>query len=305
MLEVREAAPATRERILGEAWSAGTVGIEERGDGSLLIYARLPDAARLRAAVVACGSSVVSATRDVELRPWSEDWKRGLTASSISPRLRIRPPFVDAPLRPGQVEVVVDPGQAFGTGVHPSTQLALAWVDRICESDTRAGRRSSWLDLGTGTGVLGLAALALGAERVLGMDLDPLATRAARACASQNRQTERFEVVCGSLDAIRAHGFDRVVANLLRNELLPLAGAIADRLVADGLLLVSGLLDRDQPVVVACFARLGFALVGRLEQPDADGETWVGLCLERPGRGAREGLGPIGPGRPRSGVAGC
>src|SRR5207249_3755458 len=117
----------------------------------------------------------------------------------VSERLRIRASFEPSPPRAGQRDLVIDPGQAFGTGGHESTRLALAWIDDL---RGELGAPPGILDVGTGTGVLALAALALGARRAVACDVDPLAAAAARANARANGLAAQLDVFAGSPEAL-------------------------------------------------------------------------------------------------------
>jgi ribosomal protein L11 methyltransferase len=195
----------------------------------------------------------------------------------ISPRLLVRPSFAPAPAGFTGRELVIDPGQAFGTGGHASTRLALEAIAALPAAEL-AGARV--LDVGCGSGVLALAALALGAERALGCDLDPLATAAAREAARANGFGARLALFTGSLEALgpRAAGvFHLVVANLLRRELEPLLGAIAQAVRPGGLVILSGLLARERGRVEAALAALGLAAGGAHTLTDATGDAWLAL----------------------------
>jgi ribosomal protein L11 methyltransferase len=167
---------------------------------------------------------------------------------------------------------VIDPGRAFGSGAHASTRLALAALDRLVCGGERV------LDAGCGSGVLGIAALALGAAEAVGVDHDPAAIAAARANAIRNRAGDRFTLSDGPVDAVAASDgpFDLVVANLLLPDLLALAPALAAALAVDGSLVVSGVLvDQRRPVVAAATGR-GLVPVG-----EEVTEGWLAVTLAR------------------------
>jgi ribosomal protein L11 methyltransferase len=288
-LVARVAERAVAERLVAEAWDAGASGVEEQeeeGGIRLIVYApaaAAPAVARAAAAAVAPGDSVGS-LEAVEEADWSERWKDGLAPVEVSPRLRVRASFASAAPAAGRRELVVDPGQAFGTGGHASTRLALEWIDRLAPE---LGPESRVLDVGTGTGVLALAALLLGAGRAVGFDLDPAAAREARACAAANGLAGRFRVFTGPLEALRAAPFDLVAANLLRSELLPLAAGIASRLRAGGALVVSGMLESESAEVAAAFATHGVRVRGERTRRDPTGDTWSALWMQADRRSAR------------------
>lgn len=281
-IAVRVADVGVAERVSAEVFDAGVEGIEERDDdGGTLLWLYAPresvDAvcARLAERVPEARLESVDDVRDAD---WTEQWKRGLTATEISPRLLVRPSFVDAQPRAGRIDLVVDPGQAFGTGGHPSTHLALEWIDALAP-----GPGSSWrvLDVGTGTGVLAIAALRLGARAAVAFDLDPLAVDATRANAAVNGIGRGLALYRGPLDACAPVAFDLVVANLLRTELLPLVAGIAARVAPGGRAVFSGLLESECPGVRQRAARAGLACVGARSRRDANGDEWTALLMAR------------------------
>jgi ribosomal protein L11 methyltransferase len=277
---------ATAERALAEALAAGSVGAEERDLGSgitLLVYAPVRESDGVAAALArVVGAQAVTAPERVEPVDWSEAWKAGLRPIEVSERLRIRTSFESTRARPGQREIVIDPGQAFGTGGHESTRLALAWIDAL---RGELAESPAILDVGTGTGVLALAALALGAWRAVGCDLDPLATAAARANARANGLSAQLDLFTGSLAALApgAH-FSGIAANLLARELDPLLDALAAHLRPGAWLALSGLLESELDGFEARGARAGLACEGVRRERDASGTEWGSLLMRAPRR---------------------
>ncbi len=267
------------ERVAAEAYEAGALGLEERdenGATTLLLYAvESSSAAVARAMGTALGSEArIDAPIPVAKTDWSEAWKAELRVIPVSSRLVIRPSFVAHRLEAGQQEVVIDPGQAFGTGGHVSTQLALEWIDALARELKGGGRV---LDVGVGSGVLSLAALKLGWSAAVGVDLDPLATEAARSNARANGLSRQLRVITGGLDAIADGPFELVVANLLQSELLPLLGEIARLASPGGSVVLSGLLARDVSSLTTELESLGFRRPVPKEARDSDGILWSGL----------------------------
>jgi len=282
------------ECALAEAVASGASGAEQRDTGegvTLLLYAPEERAAEVaRAARAVLGAGAVSAPAAVEDTDWSEAWKQALAPVEVSPRLRIRASFEASPPAPGQAELVIDPGQAFGTGTHESTRLALRGLVAL---DTRPGGAAALgpasrvLDVGTGSGVLALAALRLGAGRAWGLDLDPLAAPAARDNARANGLAGRLALFTGPVGALRPGArFDAVLANLLRRELEPIAAALVSLVQPDGWIVIGGLLDAEVAGWLERATALGLALEERFAQTDASGVAWAGLVmrLRRPNR---------------------
>jgi ribosomal protein L11 methyltransferase len=270
------------ERAAAEAFEAGALGTEEQGGAGLAlwVYARAGDAARVHAALRSVPGLALAAPEPVPERAWSEAWKDGLEPVVISPRLLVRPPFRPAPAGFTGAELVIEPGQAFGTGGHASTRLALEALDALPAAALRGARA---LDVGCGSGVLALAALALGARTAVGCDLDPLATAAAHAAARAHGWAGRLALYTGSLDALAPGArFELAVANLLRRELEPLLPALACALAPDATLVVSGLLASERAGVEQALAALGLAPRAARTAPEPEGDGWLALVLARP-----------------------
>jgi len=285
VLELPDADPVAAEVCSAQAFDAGAAGVEERetpgGAMALVVYAETARVATVARALAdaAPPGAVLGAMQALDPVDWSRAWRRGLGPVEVSPRLVVRPPFAEARLRPGQAEVLIDPGRAFGTGTHASTRLALAWIDALCA----AGRPgAALLDAGTGSGVLALAALRLGVSRAVGFDLDPLAAPEARRNARANGLDARLDLFTGPAAAVAGARFERVVANLLRTEMLPIARELAGAVAPGGALLLSGLLESERAAVETAFAAHGLQARGA-RATEEGGERWVGLMLTRDG----------------------
>lgn len=284
LLRARPDSQALADRVVAEVWAAGALGVEERSlsEGiELVIYLSRPKESAIRAVLqgLLASERIQETSEPLGAMDWSEAWKDGLEAIVISPRLMVRPSFVECPLEDGQHELIVDPGQAFGTGGHESTRLALEWVDELSRSSGRAGRV---LDVGTGSGVLGLAAVKLGARWALGFDLDPEAVAEARRVATGNGLGGGLALFAGPINALGEGHFDLVLVNLLRSEMLPIAEEIATKLSPEGDLVLSGLLDSDRSVVLAAFAVFGLEERGERTLRDASGAVWSAPLLGFP-----------------------
>jgi len=286
------------ERVVAEAHAAGASGVEERagpaGRTLLLVYAPASAGeAVCRALAEALGGEVRPGPLEaVPERDWSTAWRQGLARVRLASRLAVRPSFVAAAPEAEVVELVIDPGQAFGTGHHASTRLALELLDEalaatavaagapasspLREAPRRAAAPGRVLDVGTGSGILALAALALGAERAVAFDLDPVAVAEAARNARANGLAERLALFAGPLAALEGPTFPVVVANLLRRELLPLLPGIAARVAAGGHVVLAGLLVRERGEVERALGAVGLAVRGEREARDG-GERWLGL----------------------------
>ncbi len=208
-------------------------------------------------------------TRIVHEADWAEAWKSHFPVLRVGRRLVIRPTWRRHRRSPDDVVLALDPGMAFGTGLHPTTRLCLAAVESLADRDFIAGARV--LDVGCGSGILAIAALKLGGREALGVDTDPIAIEATIANASRNGLARRLRARHGSLPS--ADGpFEVVLANLIASVLVTLAPLIRDELSPGGVLLASGIFVDREADVRAAFESAGLDVVGRT----AEGE-WVAL----------------------------
>jgi ribosomal protein L11 methyltransferase len=195
-----------------------------------------------------CSSSDIS-VRAVADRIWEREWLRDFHAMRFGERLWICPRH-EAVGDPGAAVVRLDPGLAFGTGTHPSTALCLQWLDAL--SRTQSGLIGcSLIDYGCGSGVLGLAALALGARRVHAFDIDPQALLATRENAEDNGVADRLRTYVRAEDL--PAGCDVLMANILAPILKERAAAFAALLPAGTRLALAGLLAEEDAEVAAAF----------------------------------------------------
>ena len=212
-------------------------------------------------------------TRLVNEADWAEAWKAYFPVLRVGRRIVIRPTWRRHRREPDDVVLALDPGMAFGTGLHPTTRLCLAALEGLADRGEVAGRRV--LDVGCGSGILAIAALKLGAASALGVDTDPIAIEATVANGRRNAVARRLRAREGTLPSADV-AFDVVLANLIAGVLVPLASQLRDELRAGGWLLASGIfIDREAEVRTA-FEAAGLAVVGRRAEGD-----WVALEATR------------------------
>lgn len=208
---------------------------------------------------------------------WGQAWKAYYPVLQVGQRLVVVPAWKRFRPSPGQIVLRLDPGPAFGTGLHPTTQLCLRALERFLRPGMRV------LDLGTGSGILAIAAARLGSGPVLALDHDPVAVQAARRNVRRNRLGRRVQVQEGTIGA-GLGPFDLILANLLARTIQELAGRLAAALSPGGLLIASGILVEQAGEVQAALQAAGLAAVEG--QPDGlplrEGD-WVALVHRRPG----------------------
>ncbi len=202
---------------------------------------------------------------------WNKQWKSFFQPISITERLVVKPPWRDYYSRPGEVVIELDPGMAFGTGTHPSTRMCLRMIDALAE---QLGPQARMLDVGTGSGILAIAAAKLGVRDIVGTDIDCTAVRAANKNAGNNGVAGHIVFTSDGLGRI-AGVFNLVVANILPHILIDLRGALIAHTAPQGYVVLSGILIEKAAAVQSAFEQtLGF--VRRLEE-----EQWCCLVFQK------------------------
>ena len=208
-------------------------------------------------------------TRLVHEADWAEAWKAHFPVLRVGRRLVIKPTWRRHRAAPDDVVLALDPGMAFGTGLHPTTRLCLAALEGLADRGALDGGRL--LDVGCGSGILAIAAAKLGAATVLGVDLDPIAVEATTENAVRNALARRIAARHGSLPT-GDPPFDLILANLIASVLVALAPLLGEELRAGGTVLASGIFVDREADVRSAFEAVGLVVTGRT----TEGE-WVAL----------------------------
>jgi ribosomal protein L11 methyltransferase len=220
----------------------------------------------------ACQEHLLSVTR-VPAQDWNEAWARSVKPLRIG-RVVIRPSWEPAELGPRDLEIILDPKQAFGTGHHATTRMLLEWL----QEDIRGGEQI--LDVGTGSAILAMAAVKLGAASAVGVEIDPIAADCAKEYVELNQLADRIDIVTGTLADLPQENqrpIDLVLANLDRQTVLSLAEDLASVACGGARLLVSGILVEQESEIVERFSPLGLVCADR-----RDDEGWVVMQFLKP-----------------------
>jgi ribosomal protein L11 methyltransferase len=280
-VDVPEADAEAAEDLLHEAGATGLEvrdhenllmpGVRAPARGEVILVAYFDDGATAQAAreqVEASFSGARLLLEEKQQEDWSNAWKAHIKSVQVG-RLWVGPPWEAEGAPRDKVRLIIEPKMAFGTGDHPTTSLCLAAVDAYLAEHPGA----DVLDLGTGTGVLAIAAKKLGAGRVVGTDNDPVAVELAQENAADNGAPE-VELSGKELEQVEGQ-FDLVVANILANTLVELAPLLVQK-VKDKLVL-AGVLVHQRAEVEAAYVKQGM-----VAEPGATQGEWVRLDFHRP-----------------------
>jgi ribosomal protein L11 methyltransferase len=267
------------------------VGGVERRDAGTLVRAVQPELwvyttpaglepVIARAGVLAYGLGMTIAT-EVEVHhddDWRESWKQFYQPQVLGQgMLLLRPSWVERREGDPEREVILDPGRAFGTGLHQSTRLCL---HRLCAQCSEGFRAERVIDIGCGSGILVLVAARLHPTAQLwALDFDPEAIETAEENAAQNGVSERLQLWVGTAEALDVPPMDLVVANIRPDVLVPIAPALRKLLAPGGRVLLSGILVEEAPPVRAAYEATGLVVVDA--EGMVDGE-WQALELRVP-----------------------
>jgi ribosomal protein L11 methyltransferase len=263
------------DSVSAELFALGAGGVEERDASTLLhaegrectLIASFEDEAAARRALDALAGRGAS-LHFVEGDDWADAWREYFHPMRIGERLLVRPSFREVTPEPGVVVLTIDPGRAFGSGIHETTRLVL----REVEASVRGGEHV--LDVGCGSGVLAVAALLLGAARATCVDVDAAAVEVSLENARLNGVEDRLEA--STTDVTDVPGtYPLVLANIQSHILIAMADALMARVAPGGLLVLSGILVDQEQETLAAFTALDHLRTSR------EGE-WIAPVFSRP-----------------------
>jgi len=178
-------------------------------------------------------------------RNWNKEWEKSIKSQFIDPFF-ICPTWVDDPQPEGSIRITIDPKMAFGTGNHETTRLIMRLLPKLVRPGV------SVLDVGTGTGILAIAAIKLGAEKAFGFDIDEWSFNNATENAAQNETKDTFDVAVGSFETVpEGETYDLVIANVNRGILIDMSSSIVKSTTNGGIVVLSGLLHQEESHIMA------------------------------------------------------
>lgn len=208
---------------------------------------------------------------DIDEQDWAESWKDHFHTVKISKNIVVKPTWRKYTRRGDEIVIELDPGMAFGTGTHPTTALCIRLVERHMQPGFRV------LDIGTGSGILLIAASKLGAETLCGIDCDPVAVGVAEQNLRLNSvEKNRFNLKTGNLLEAVTETWDMAAANILTATIIPMIPQIPGLLSEGGIFIASGILAENRDRVEAAIREHGLEILEVLQEED-----WIGLAAEK------------------------
>jgi ribosomal protein L11 methyltransferase len=205
-----------------------------------------------------------------ENKNWNEEWEQSINVIHVTDKIVIKPTFRNYNSEPGQIVLIIDPKMSFGTGEHQTTKLVLM----LLEAYTKTGARV--LDVGSGSGILAIASVKLGARSATAIDIDEWCYDNAVENSKLNNVSDSIEVLQGEIIDIKESDFDLILANIQKNILIEIAPEIYNRLKPGGIVILSGLLDYDEADIKTEFTEIGLKF---LEIKTLD--TWIALVFQK------------------------
>jgi ribosomal protein L11 methyltransferase len=204
----------------------------------------------------------------IPLKNWNEEWEKSREVIRVSNRIVIKPTFKNYSPAKDEIVLTIDPKMSFGTGEHQTTKLVLKFLEKIVKKNDRV------LDVGSGTGILSIASIKLGAGSAIAVDNDELCFDNCNENCELNEVVDKVKILCGEISNVTENDFDMVIANIQKNVLIDIAGQIKSKLKKDGIVILSGLLKIDEADIVDHYSSLGFV---KVESESMD--EWIALVL--------------------------
>jgi ribosomal protein L11 methyltransferase len=207
-------------------------------------------------------------TEILEDQNWNKLWEKSREVIKVSERIVIKPTFKNYTAKENEIVLTIAPKMSFGTGEHQTTKLVL----RLLEKFVKPGMKV--LDVGSGTGILAIAAVKLGAAKAVAVDFDEICLENCKENCILNNVNNSVEVVTGEIDDVKDKDFDLILANIQKNVLLEITQKIKAKLNQNGIVILSGLLESDKTAIEEKYHSLGF-ITEQVEQM----EEWIAVVF--------------------------
>lgn len=239
------------EQFLNLIYMTDPQGIEETDFGFLIYYQTQEESTRAKEVFARFEGEFILDEESVEDRNWNEEWEKSLETIRISDHLVVTQSFNEYKTTGDELVIRIDPKMSFGTGSHETTRLILEQLEL---TDVKG---KMILDVGTGTGILAIAAVLLGATKALGIDNDEWCLLNGTENVQLNEVADRVEIRLAEVGDTEHTGYDVVIANIQRNVLLEIANDLWIRTIKGGSIILSGLLHTDEEMIESAYSALG------------------------------------------------
>jgi ribosomal protein L11 methyltransferase len=205
----------------------------------------------------------------IEDKNWNEEWEKSLNIIKVSDRIVVKPTFREYSKAAGEIVINIVPKMSFGTGEHQTTKLVIQLLEKYLEPGARL------LDVGSGTGILSIVAVKLGAKSAVAVDNDEWCFENGNENCALNGVEEKIKIVLGEIKDIHESEFDLIMANIQKNILILIAGEIKLKMNKKGMVILSGLLMNDEEDIVQIYKKFGFELVEKKQM-----DEWISLVMK-------------------------
>lgn len=271
-----ESDPFNAEVLSGLLWELNPLGIVELDNSLVLSFDQLDNIdSRVKTFLEHLKENKIIdsyeySLNEFEEKNWNEEWEKNLKVIKVTDKIVIKPSYREYSPAEGEIVITIDPKMSFGTGEHQTTKLMLALCEMYIEKKTKV------LDVGTGTGVLAIASVMLGANYALGIDNDEWCYENVVENIDQNHVPGKVEFRLAEISNIVEHDFDILLANIQKDVLLLIAKDIVEKVKVGGKVILSGLLSTDEVDICDCYTKLGLSLSDKMQL-----EEWIGLVLTK------------------------
>ncbi|NWG28325.1 MAG: 50S ribosomal protein L11 methyltransferase [Ignavibacteriaceae bacterium] len=210
----------------------------------------------------------------IEDKNWNELWEKSREVIRVSEKILIKPTFKDYSAKPGEIVLTIDPKMSFGTGEHQTTKLVLKLLEKYVSKGMKV------LDVGSGTGILAIASIKLGASKAVAVDFDEICLINCEENCVLNGVEDSVEIITGEIDDVNEKDFDLILANIQKNVLLEITEKIKSRLKRNGIIILSGLLESDKIAIEKKYHSLEF-ITEQVEQMD----EWIAIVFSANNKG--------------------
>ncbi len=203
-----------------------------------------------------------------ENKNWNEEWEKSLTVIEVSDKIAIKPSAKEYQAKENQIIIEINPKMSFGTGEHQTTKLMLQALEKHIKRGMKV------LDVGTGTGIIAIASIKLGAAYAVGIDNDEWSYLNAEENCRLNRVESEIKIMLSEINGVKENNFEIIAANIQKNTLIEIAEDLQHRIRQNGILVLSGLLREDEPDILAKYCILGFKLLEIIKM-----DEWIAVIL--------------------------